>query len=383
MARDLSQIWPVALFLDAIYLPVRPSGAKEGVLCAWGVAETGERILLAVQLGMREAERDWLALGRDLTRRGLRCPLLVVRIAGRSARSDPRLRLLTATPLDRALRRPIEFAQYTSVAFGVCARETGIRLSMGDRGSALDNATAESFFATMEKELTAHERYATREQARGQIFRWIEAEYNRARLHSALDYRPPAEFEELGREDATDHPGRSPRGPQTGSQGAASAPIGAIGPIRAPKHPPAAARGGGRGPQRGAQRLGCRPRSRVARQDAASTTVGVSGRRGRSLSYPFPKERQPVLRSQPARCPPKRGSFIALAGRCLGLALVAGPAKPSVELLLDGSLDDEASAEGGQLGQRPFGAAGGDPSASSSSILFSISADGGTVRLTA
>jgi hypothetical protein len=78
MARDLSQIWPVALFLDAIYLPVRPSGAKEGVLCAWGVAETGERILLAVQLGMREAERDWLALGRDLTRRGLRCPLLVV-----------------------------------------------------------------------------------------------------------------------------------------------------------------------------------------------------------------------------------------------------------------------------------------------------------------
>jgi len=69
-------------------------------------------------------------------------------------------------------------------------------------------------------------------------------------------------------------------------EGAASAPIGAIGPIRAPKHPPAAARGGGRGPQRGAQRLGCRPRSRVARQDAASTTVGVSGRRGRSLSYP-------------------------------------------------------------------------------------------------
>lgn len=87
-------------------------------------------------------------------------------------------------------------AQYTSVAFGVRARETGIRLSMGDRGSALDNAIAESFFATMEKELTAHEHYATREQARGSSFRWIEAEYNRARLHSSLGYRPPAEFEE-------------------------------------------------------------------------------------------------------------------------------------------------------------------------------------------
>lgn len=77
-ARDLSQIRLVTLFLDAIYLPVRPSGAKEGVLCAWGVAETGERVLLAVALGMRESEEDWLALGRDLTARGLPSPLLVV-----------------------------------------------------------------------------------------------------------------------------------------------------------------------------------------------------------------------------------------------------------------------------------------------------------------
>ncbi len=78
MARDLSQIRLVALFCDAIYLPVRPQGAKEGVLCAWGVAETGERILLSVSLGMRESEQDWLTLGRDLTARGLRAPLLVV-----------------------------------------------------------------------------------------------------------------------------------------------------------------------------------------------------------------------------------------------------------------------------------------------------------------
>jgi len=78
MARDLWQIKLVALFLDAIYLPVRPSGAKEGVLCAWGISETGERVLLAVMLGMRESEEDWLALGRDLTRRGLPCPQLVV-----------------------------------------------------------------------------------------------------------------------------------------------------------------------------------------------------------------------------------------------------------------------------------------------------------------
>jgi transposase-like protein len=77
-ARDLSGIELVALFMDAIYLPVRPQGAKEGVLCAWGIDSEGERVLLGVQLGMRESEEDWLSLGRDLTRRGLRCPLLVV-----------------------------------------------------------------------------------------------------------------------------------------------------------------------------------------------------------------------------------------------------------------------------------------------------------------
>ena len=37
----------MALFLDAIYLPVRPHGAKEGVLCAWGFTEAGERVLLS------------------------------------------------------------------------------------------------------------------------------------------------------------------------------------------------------------------------------------------------------------------------------------------------------------------------------------------------
>ena len=57
-ARDLSGIRLVALFLDAIYLPVRPSGAKGGVLCAWGITAGGERVLLSVSLGMREAEED-------------------------------------------------------------------------------------------------------------------------------------------------------------------------------------------------------------------------------------------------------------------------------------------------------------------------------------
>jgi putative transposase len=76
--RDLSEVELVALFLDAIYLPVRPSGHKEGVLCAWGVDRDGKRVLVDVCLGMRESEEDWTALGRGLVGRGLRCPLMVI-----------------------------------------------------------------------------------------------------------------------------------------------------------------------------------------------------------------------------------------------------------------------------------------------------------------
>ena len=76
--RDLFEVKLVVLFLDAIYLPVRPSGPKEGVICAWGITENGERALVCVRLGMRETKEDWLELGRDLITRGLAAPRLVV-----------------------------------------------------------------------------------------------------------------------------------------------------------------------------------------------------------------------------------------------------------------------------------------------------------------
>jgi putative transposase len=76
--RDLYDVQVAALFLDAVFLSVRPDGPKEGVLVAWGFTEEGERVLLSVMLGMRESHEDWLALGRDLIARGLGAPLLVV-----------------------------------------------------------------------------------------------------------------------------------------------------------------------------------------------------------------------------------------------------------------------------------------------------------------
>src|SRR6266567_3926898 len=76
--RDLYEVQLAALFLDAVFLPVRPNGPKEGVLVAWGFTEEGERVLLSVMLGMRESHEDWLALGRDLIARGLGAPMLIV-----------------------------------------------------------------------------------------------------------------------------------------------------------------------------------------------------------------------------------------------------------------------------------------------------------------
>src|SRR5256884_1864498 len=76
--RDLYEVHLTALFVDAVFLSVRPDGPKEGVLVAWGFTEEGERVLLSVMLGMRESHEDWLALGRDLIARGLGAPMLIV-----------------------------------------------------------------------------------------------------------------------------------------------------------------------------------------------------------------------------------------------------------------------------------------------------------------
>lgn len=65
-------------------------------------------------------------------------------------------------------------------------------------GNCSDNAPIESFFGTLKAEC-ARQRYATRAQARTAIFEYIETWYNRHRLHSALDYRSPAEFEQIPR----------------------------------------------------------------------------------------------------------------------------------------------------------------------------------------
>lgn len=85
--------------------------------------------------------------------------------------------------------------QYTSVALGARLASLGIAASMGSPGSGLDNALAESFFASLETELIDRSSWPTRAAARAAVFDWIERFYNRARIHSSIGYLSPIEFE--------------------------------------------------------------------------------------------------------------------------------------------------------------------------------------------
>jgi transposase InsO family protein len=86
-------------------------------------------------------------------------------------------------------------SQYASEHYRRRLEEERITCSMSRRGNCWDNAPAESFFASLKKELVHDEDYATRAEARSSIFEYIEAFYNRVRRHSSLGYVAPAEFE--------------------------------------------------------------------------------------------------------------------------------------------------------------------------------------------
>jgi transposase InsO family protein len=85
--------------------------------------------------------------------------------------------------------------QYASDAYREMLGRHKMTASMSRRGDCWDNAPMESFFGTLKSELVNHERYPTHEAARRSIFEYIEVFYNRKRIHSALGYVSPAEFE--------------------------------------------------------------------------------------------------------------------------------------------------------------------------------------------
>ncbi|WXJ94324.1 IS3 family transposase ISCce3 [Neomoorella carbonis] len=86
-------------------------------------------------------------------------------------------------------------SQYASYDYQRLLRQYGFICSMSRKGDCWDNSPMESFFKTLKTELVYHRRFKSRAEARVEIFEYIEVFYNRLRLHSALGYETPEEFE--------------------------------------------------------------------------------------------------------------------------------------------------------------------------------------------
>jgi transposase InsO family protein len=128
------------------------------------------------------------------------------RIVGWSLAEHRRVELVTdALAMAVRRRRPgaglihhsDQGSQYVSLGFGQAAREAGIAISMGSRGDAYDNAVAESFFATLKKELIHRQSWPTRHELSRAVLEYIEEFYNHERRHSGLGMYSPADYEKL------------------------------------------------------------------------------------------------------------------------------------------------------------------------------------------
>jgi putative transposase len=206
--RSLYDVNLVVLFLDAIYLPVRPSGPKEGVICAWGITETGARELVSVRLGMREAKEDWLELGRDLTGRGLAAPRLVVADgapgltgaieeiwprADRQHCAVHRLRNLVAK-LPKAEQDRIRFNYWSALTDATSVKDGKLRLQV--LISELEHGGYESAARCLADDLDAllvHLRYPLRHRERWRSTNLLERSLGEVRRRTKVMGRFPGE----------------------------------------------------------------------------------------------------------------------------------------------------------------------------------------------
>ena len=208
-ARSLGEVRLLALFLDAIYLPVRPEGPKEGVLVAWGFTTDGDRVLLDVCLGQRERTEDWTELGRGLLRRGLRSPLLVVTDgapgliravdelwpdADRGRCTVHRLRnVLAKLPERPGLHARVRAAYWAALdgAMSPAEAEHGLRVLVGELSRDFPSAAA--CLADDLEALTVHLRYPLRLRKRLRSTNLLERSLEEVRRRTKVIGRFPGE----------------------------------------------------------------------------------------------------------------------------------------------------------------------------------------------
>ncbi len=208
-AKSLAEIRLLSLMLDAIYLPTRPDGPKEGVLVAWGFTTDGTRVLLDVCLGQRERADDWLDLGRGLIRRGLRSPLLVVTDgapgliraveelwpdADRGRCTVHRLRNVLAKLPDRGdLHARVRAAYWAALDSATCPEEAeqDLRVLVGELAG--DYPSAAACLADDLPALTVHLRYPLRLKKRLRSTNLLERSLEEVRRRTKVIGRFPGE----------------------------------------------------------------------------------------------------------------------------------------------------------------------------------------------
>jgi len=166
-------------------------------LLAWPFASARADRIWVADITYVPTQQGWLYLAAVLD-------VHTRRIVG-WAMSDRADQALAGSALDMALTRrnpgkglihhSDQGVQYTCKAYQLQLQNAGLVASMSRKGMPYDNAVMESFFSSLKQELTHHELFVDRDEARSKLFDYIEVFYNRDRLHTSLKYRSPAQFE--------------------------------------------------------------------------------------------------------------------------------------------------------------------------------------------
>lgn len=142
----------------------------------------------------------YLAVILDLYNRGIVGWAMSERMTSALTISALKMAIRERRPGGGLIHHSDQGSQYTDGTYQALLRDHGIQASMNGVGTWYDNAPMESFFGTLKSELVHHRVYRTRDEARPDLFFYIEAFYNRRRRHSSLDYLSPEAYEQLYQE---------------------------------------------------------------------------------------------------------------------------------------------------------------------------------------
>jgi putative transposase len=142
----------------------------------------------------------YLAVILDLYNRGIVGWAMSERMTSALTISALKMAIRERRPGGGLIHHSDQGSQYTDGTYQALLRDHGIQASMNGVGTWYDNAPMESFFGTLKSELVHHRVYHTRDEARPDLFFYIEAFYNRRRRHSSLDYLSPEAYEQIYQE---------------------------------------------------------------------------------------------------------------------------------------------------------------------------------------